>query len=331
MEHITMEQGNRFVASKLALLDDEVKISAAEMETAWIGVQARVDVRVPMRDGRWRWTLAVAAGLAGLFLLTPAGRIWAQTVWSRFVLNTSLNVQIDLEHATPSLLLPNVFPLYPQNEALQWPAGSAEEAAALAGFSVRTLAGPRLQPSPKFQVIQPPPVIDHVFDLATAQADIRRLGRVMPAVPSGIEGAHIILEPQGKTVVSRYGTCPQLIGPWEACAMLVQSRPMVLKLPSSVSLPEYARFSLELAGLSASEAESVLALAGGSSTLFLPLETKAEVRPARVRGAAAMLAVYPPSERGETAYMLDWREGEFDFRLFGRDPEGAVSLAESLR
>ena len=113
--------------------------------------------------------------------------------------------------------------------------------------------------------------------------------------------------------------------------LLVQSRPMVLRLPAHIKTAEYTRFSLELAGVPARDVEAILAITGDAGIQFLPTETKAEIRAARVRGASAMLAVYPASESGEVAYMLDWHEGEFDFRLFGRGPENAVALAESLR
>jgi hypothetical protein len=44
-----------------------------------------------------------------------------------------------------------------------------------------------------------------------------------------------------------------------------------------------------------------------------------------------MLITYPTDPSGETAYVLDWHEEGFDFRIFGRDPSQAVAVAETLR
>jgi hypothetical protein len=65
-------------------------------------------------------------------------------------------------------------------------------------------------------------------------------------------------------------------------------------------------------------------------TLFVPLEARAELRRVRVGGVEGILGVYP-QEAAETAFALEWQEGSFSFRLFGRGPENAISLAESLR
>jgi hypothetical protein len=330
---LDMEKSDRFAASKLALLDEDVTLYPHEIEAAWCRTQAKVQKKIspngipPFSVPWWRWSLAAAAVTTAFVVVSPPGRAWAETLWNRLLLTRMHNIRIDLAHTAPSLLLPNVFPLYPQNQAVRWTPDSQEAASSLTGFPVRTIAGSALS---RFQVVESP-VLEHVVDLQTVQADLQRLGRAMPALPAGIDGAHIVLEPQSRSVFSYYGTCPELIGPWKACAMLVQSRPMVLRLPALLNASDFMRFSLELAGLSVQDAGELLAMAGGGPTLFLPLETNAEVRPARVRGAAGMLVIYPRSQSGEVAYALDWQEDGFYFRLFGRDPEQAVSLAESLR
>lgn len=106
---------------------------------------------------------------------------------------------------------------------------------------------------------------------------------------------------------------------------------MVLRLPGHLAPVAYTRFSLELAGVPKDTAATLARLFGASPMLFIPLETKAEVRKVRVRGTEAMLITYPTDPSGKTAYILDWQEEGFDFRIFGRDPRGAVAVAEALR
>ena len=209
-------------------------------------------------------------------------------------------------------------------------ADSPFAASALAGFPVRTLQSPLLPHPPRF-VIEQLTVQERVFDLAGAKADLKALGRAELEWPAGIDGARIVLEPRGKSVISYYGNCPKLVGPWTSCAFLVQSPSMVLRLPGHLAPVAYARFSLELAGVPKDKAATLARLFGASPTLFIPLETKAEVRRVRVRGTQAMLITYSTDPSGETAYILDGHEEGFDIRIFGRDPRRAVAVAEALR
>ena len=320
-----MEQDNEFVLGKLRTLTEPITVSEEAVERAWAKVSAPRGRSFP-----WRWPLAAAATIVGLGVLSPTGRVLAEDLWTRLVLRQTVAVELELEGAKPSLLLPNVFPFTVPDRAARHRADAPLAASALAGFRVRTLESPLLPHAPRF-VIEQTTVQERVFDLAEAKADLRAVGRAEPDWPVGIDGARIVLEPQGKSVTSYYGSCPKLVGPWTSCAFLVQSPSMVLRLPGHLAPVAYTRFSLELAGVPKDKAATLARLFGASPTLFIPLETKAEVRKVRVRGTEAMLITYPTDPGGQTAYSLDWHEDGFDFRIFGRDPSRAVAVAETLR
>lgn len=274
--------------------------------------------------------IAAAANILELDLLSPTGRALAEDVWTRLILRQTVAVALERERAKARLLLPNVFPFTVPDRSARRRADSPFAASALAGLPVRTLQSPLLPHPPRF-VIEQLTVQERVFDLAEAKADLKALGRAEPEWPAGIDGARIVLEPQGKSVISYYGNCPKLVGPWTSCAFVVQSPSMVLRLPGHLAPVADTRFSLELAGVPKDKAATLARLFGASPTLFIPLETKAEVRRVRVRGTEAMLITYPTDPSGETAYILDWHEEGFDFRIFGRDPRRAVAVAEALR
>lgn len=323
-----MERTDLFVASKLSLLGEESHCSAEQVDQAWAQVRKSLVLPRPQRIRSRRLPFASAAVLAVVMLSTPAITIWAQTIWARIVLGRTAGIEVDLKFSTPNLLLPNVFPLYPAHQNQRWEMKSAAAASEAAGFTARILASPSL-PAPRIQLVLPP-TIRHVFNLRETESDLRRFGRKLPPVPPGLDGSEIVLQPQGKAVWSSYGECPELIGPGKACAMLVQAPPMTLSLPSGVPHEEFTRFSLELAGLPPDAARSVAVWSRMQPTLFLPLEARSELRRVRVRGGEGTMIVYP-QQAGETAYALEWQEDGLSYRLYGRGPANALSLAESLR
>lgn len=291
-QEIAMEQDKEFVLSKLRTLAEPISVDDFAVERAWAKVS-----EPRRRSLQWRWRLAAAATIAGLGLLSPTGRALAEDVWTRLLLRRTVAVELELEGANPSLLLRNVFPVTAPDRAARRQADSPLAASALAGFLVRTLYAPLLPYEPRF-VIDQTTVQERVFDLAEAKADLRKIGRPEPEWPVGIDRARIVLDPQGKSATNYYGNCPKLVGPWTSCAFLVQSPSMVLRLPGHLAPVAYARLSLELAGVPKGQATTLARLLGASPTLFIPLETKEEVRKVRVRGTEAMLITYPTDPSG---------------------------------
>ena len=318
-----------FTMQKLRLLHEEPNLQDDEIALAWQRTQAARAAARP-RLSKALWPLAAAAGLAGVFLLTPTGRAAAMAVWQSLTLTRVQNVSIDFSKATPNLLLPNVFPMRGAETVRTQYAKTAIEAAGLAGFPVRGLRTPHLPFTPTIRVTEEPELWRRI-DLAAIETDLREKGRRLPALPAGIDGAEIRLIPGSKVVTSSYGECPQLIGPWQACAVLIQSRPFTLQLPPRLSVEEYVRFSLELAGFTRQQTEALAELHRKQPTLFIPLETTSELQEVRVRGTTGTLVTYAKTDSADTAFVLEWLEDGFYFRIFGRNPSHALEIAETLR
>lgn len=313
-------EDSEFVYSKLAVLTADVELTPLEVNAAWAAVRRR---RAKGRS--WAGVAgAVAAAVALVVLAIPSTRLWAQSIWNSFVLRHTEVVTLSWATTSPELLLPNVFPLAPYGES--WRTNELAEAEQLTGFSVGTLASEWLPYAPAFRVEQPPEIVRTV-DLSLMRRELTRLGRPMVEAPPGIDGAKTGLRPQGRMVVSSYGQCPQLVGPWRACAFLVQARPRVLDLPPGLAVAPFVQFSLELAGLPSRQARSLMEAAGTPSMSFLPLESGSTVEKVTVKGAPALLVRYPNS----VAFILHWQAGEFHYELFGRNAERAVAMAETMR
>jgi hypothetical protein len=323
------EETQSFTMQKLGLLHEEPNLPDDEIALAWQRTQA---ARLPARARFLNplWPLAAAAGLAGILLLTPTGRATAEALWRSLTLTSVQNVSIDFSKTTMNLLLPNVFPLRGAETTRTQYAKTATEAADLAGFPVRSLRTPHLPFTPSIRVTEEPE-LKRTIDLAAIETDLREMGRRLPPLPAGIDGAEIRLQPGSKVVSIAYGECPQLIGPWTSCAVLIQARPMTLQLPPQLSVDEYIRFSLELAGFSGEQTEALARLHRKQPTLFIPLETTAELQQVRVRGTTGTLVVYAKTDSADTAFMLEWLEDGIYFRLFGRNPVLAVEMAETLQ
>ena len=280
------------------------------------------------------WPVAIAASLLVGILAVPSTRALAQSAWNTLTVGPVQHVKRDFSKVSINLLFPNVFPMYRRSKT--WKPTSEVEADALAGFPIRKIVSPLLPYSPTFRIEQPP-VLERVIDMNAIRADLQRLGRPLPSIiPANVDGAKLSVRPQGRSAITSYGDCPQLVGPWRACAFLVQTRPALLELPTGMAWEPFTRFSLELAGLT-SEQSRYLATRSRLPPLFLPLDDGAELTTVTIRGDQGMLLTYSPNTQNnrpqnqEVAFVLEWRENGFQFTLFGRDPKNAIPLAEALR
>jgi len=323
------EATQMFTMKKLELLQEKPELQDDAITLAWQRTQAEALSSRP-NSSKVSWTFAAAAGLGVVLLLTPAGRATAEAMWRSLTLTHVENVSFDFSKTTVNLLLPNVFPMSAASNVETQRTESVTEASSLADFSVRGLRTPHLPYPPSIKVIDAPE-IQRTIDLAAIQTDLRQLGRILPKFPTGIDGAQIRLKSGSKTVHTSYGQCPQLIGPWKACAFLLQSRPSRLELPSGLAVDEYIRFSLELAGFSPEKTDALVRLHRAQPTLFIPLKTNSEIRQVRVRGTTGMLIVYEKTNSVDQAFVLDWQEDRFLFRIFGRNFLHAIEMAETLQ
>ncbi|MBL8176633.1 MAG: hypothetical protein JNK48_18295 [Bryobacterales bacterium] len=314
---------DKFVAEKLAMLSADVTLGPAQVDAAWSRMQARRSASA-RQSVRRRWA-GVAAGVALLAILgSSVGRGWAQSLWTWFVLRQALPVSLNMEAASLPLLMPNVFPLIPYGQSRR--TSSLAEAEQMTGFHILTVETARLAYAPAFR-IEEQPEVTRTIDIAAIRAELGRLGRDPVEEPPGIDGAKVVLRPQGKLVVTSYGKCPHAKGLSTNCAFLVQSRPKVLELSPGVGWKPFVKFSLELAGVQPRLAEHLMAIGGTSPTIFLPNEKGATLEPVRVRGVPGVLVRRPEGK----AFVLDWQEAEFHFELHGREADHALEIASTLR
>lgn len=313
-----MENANAFVETKLQLLIQTAAPAEANTDQSWQHFQQS------QRHARnKRALLSIAATLICALSLMPQTRGWAQQVWTTYLLGNTTNITFNLALLSPELMLPNVFPLYPANATKPIEASNLTEATNLAGFHAYTLNANLGQPT--YSVAEAP-TLERSLNKQVIDSELRRLNREPIAWPEGLDGATIKLT-QGKTVLTRFGQCTTIIGPWNACAMLAQSRLPELHLSAPITLAALTVFSLELAGLSRVRAQSLAKL---GATFFLPFDNDCKLQQTKVKDAAAVLILYPKAPNGEEAFHLQWQENGYSFGLFGRDPSRAVALAESL-
>ncbi len=312
-----MENASPFAQSKLTLLNGPP--APIDLDQSWQRFQHKRH-----RARQRRALLTVAATVLLAIILSPQTRAWAQQAWTTYVLGHPNSIALDFAKNSPTLLLPNVFPLYPAFATKPLRTTSHTEATAAAGFPIKLLNG---QPGAKTFLIQQPPTLERKLEKSAIDAELNRFQRDPISWPSNLDGATVKLT-QGKNAITHYGTCPTIVGPWNSCAFLVQSRSAQLHLSVPIALAAFTAFSLELAGLSRTRAQSLAKL---ESSFFLPFETNnCTLQRTQVNRFPATLILYPKAPNGEEAFNLQWQQQGFSFSLFGRDPSRAIALAESL-
>lgn len=301
----------------LDVLDDEPR--SLDVDAALARVR-QAPGRRTARSG-WRWP---AAGLA-----LAATVLIGQQALSLFEVRQVLVLKYPVGELPMELMLPNVFPFYPMNEIQRWRPSSAAEASAQAGFRARQLRSTHVPHQPRFTVEQYPAVERRIDGRAIAAALAKRSSAPIP-IPAGLDGGLVTVRASGRALISRYGNCPRLVGPWDACAMLIQTNPPVIELPTGVDHAAYVEFSLRLVGISAGDAQTFLRMSHQAPTLFLPLsEEVLDFSTVALKSGSGLLMRYAPAANG-TAFALEWARDGQRFMLMGRDPARAVELANSL-
>jgi hypothetical protein len=309
----------------LRLLDEELP-STLNVEASLARVRAAAYPKPAAAAWRpWiRWPIAACAGLATVLI--------AQQALSVFEIRKVVPLRYPVGQLPYELMLPNVLPLYPANEVKVTRVENAAEATAQAGYRVRTLQSAQLPYPPSFRLEQYP-TVERTIDLAKIREALAQRNAAPVAFPRGLEGGRVAIRWRGLAVVTRYGNCPRLVGPWDACAFLIQQNAPLLELPAGVDAGEFTEFSLRLIGLSAADARLLRETLPAAPSLFLPMDDDAMLDVAAVklgRGPVGTLVRYRPKEAGH-AFSLQWTEGSQVFTLMGRDPSQAVAIADSLQ
>lgn len=313
---------------------------------------------------RWRaaWAAApLVALVVSLFTLAPA-RTWAQRILAMLRVQKIAVVSIDpvvLERNSGTdraakmigqLISDDV--VVTQSPGEPQHAADAGQASSLAGFRVRLLGARTDSPEIKVRGTQ---AMHMTVNRDRLQAILEEAGRSDVQLPSSLDGATISVSIP-PVVVARYGDCPEPPHPDHGgtpggaakpssqpapelgvdCVVLVQAPSPTLSVPPNLNLAEVAQAGLQLAGMSAQEAQGFCQTVDWTTTLVVPVPSRgAAYQAAQVDGVpATLISRDPKGERGRWSgppYTLLWVKNGIIYSLIGGGDAGqAVPLAESL-
>lgn len=217
--------------------------------------------------------------------------------------------------------------------------GSAEEAAALAGFAPRLPAGASAELK-----VQPSGQAAFNVDLALANAVLEELGRTDIQLPPEIDGAQIRVDIPA-AVIASFGDCPDFefdpdkpdqsrapSRPSPDCYGLVQMPSPTIEAPEGLDIRQIGESMLQLMGMSPEEAASFSANVDWTTTLVVPIPVdEAEYRDVVVDGVQGTF-IQNQGQRYPRAYMLIWVKDGMIYALSGSGNEArAVEAANTLQ
>ncbi len=288
------------------------------------------------------WSLAggVAVAFAVLCFTVPAVRVSAQAFLDLFRVRNFAAVSVDparFEQLKQKNLDLETLLAGGKPETLQDPGkprvvGSAQEAAAAAGYAVRV---PTLRPAG----LQPDTVAVVGRGSVRFGVNTARLREVLDAldlrdvqVPEGLEGKTVTVG-MGPVVAQRFTNERRHVE-------LMQAPSPEVSLPAGLDLQRLGEIALRVAGLDQAEARRFARNVDWHSTLLVPVPTDASsFSEVTVRGNRGLLVRYsgqskvggPHGHHGSGAVLM-WSEGDMVYALSGNvDGPPLVEMAESLR
>jgi hypothetical protein len=204
------------------------------------------------------------------------------------------------------------------------PVGSAGEASALAGFTVRL---PTTLPpgagEPKL-VYQSGGAARFKIEASKIQAILDAAGRQDLKLPPGIDQATLEVDVPGM-VTARYSTGLDTLE-------LVQAPSPTVVMPPGIDLAELAEIGLQVIGMTPEEARQISQSVDWSSTLVIPVPTEAgSFREVTVDGTNGLL-LSSRSSRSRAQQTVLWEKDDIVYGLSGRsDPEVILEAANSMQ
>jgi anti-sigma factor RsiW len=220
-------------------------------------------------------------------------------------------------------------------------AGSAAEAAQLAGFNVRlpdaSAGAPQL-------TVQNGMAFQFTINRAQAQALIDESGRSDLQLPAAVDGALVKVDvPAG--VTASYGTCPKLKGkqadPDQAgsagrmypdCVIFAQMPSPTVSTPPELDLAQLAELGLQFTGMTPEQARDYSQTVDWASTLVIPIpQNGATYKQVAVDGVTGYLIQRPADDYPE--YALVWVKDGVVYAVgaLGADTSKALALANALK
>jgi hypothetical protein len=349
--------------STLTPRHDEATADAAVAFVRFKAQQRAAEARPPSFLGRLfsrrlapAWGAVAALALLGAFFSFAPARGWAQKILAMLRVQKIAVVPVDLtgfEGRDDSAAAKMIGQMISDNVVVTMKpgepelAGSGEEASQLAGFQVRLLSAradaPRLR-------VQGEQAFHMTLNRDRLQAILQEVGRPELTLPDSVDGATVAVH-ISKSVFASYGHCKDLgsgssTGPPAGteqqapqggssdCVFLAQVPSPTVSVPPNLDLAQVAKAGLQLAGMSATEAESFSNTIDWTSTLVVPLPRHAAsyqtVEVDRVPGT--LIELPARGHRRQMAYTLVWvSKNGIIYNLSGSgSPDQAVPLAESL-
>jgi hypothetical protein len=350
------------IRSQLDALAPEREASAIDPVFAFNGYRERYGEPL---QGRAKWfnraaaswrrpllsPLAVACAIVLMFSFAP-GRSWAQKILSMLRVQKVAVVPVDLAALTAGngntgsgkliaqFISDNiVVTMSPGKPSV---AADPSAASAMAGFRVRTFDG---LGAPQQILVSDEGAFHMTLNRDRIQALLDQVGRSDMQVPAAVDGSTVAVHIP-KLVRSVYGNCPDKNSrrasstsdgavsdlPSENCLDFVQVKSPIVSVPPSLDVPALAQAGLQVAGMSAGEAQAFCRTVDWSSTLVIPIPQRDNsYRQIAVDGVNGTLIEDPPHGNFAGAYTLIWVKNGVVYSLGGNGSASqALSAVQSL-
>ena len=268
----------------------------------------------PRRRRIWYRALVAAAALTAMLLL-PAARSGAQWVWR--ILHFERVSVVELPYKLP----PEIMAL---GAKLLSPAGTPTIAASRAdaerrvGFIMRLPRSGTLSSEPRFIVVNPGPLYEQLLDRAKFQSAVESLHRPELPVPPAPDGARVRVG-FSPGVATLYGQCEDL----DCDVTFSQALVPQIAVSDGVDLGAWIEFSLQLAGIRASDAHRYTAALDSALPIFLTLPEAGSLGETQVGGAPAALFRSTAAD-GTPRNSVFWASGG---RLYSLSARGSADFA----
>jgi hypothetical protein len=295
--------------------------------------------------------LAVACAIVLLLSFAP-GRSWAQRILSMLRVQKVAVIPVDLSALTAEngnggsekliaqFISDNV--VVTMNPGKPNVAPDSGAASVMAGFRVRTLDE---LGAPQRVFVSDEGAFHMTLDRDRMQALLDQVGRSDIQIPPAVDGSTVAVHIP-RLVRSVYGNCPekngQPVSPVSGgtasdpssgnCINFVQVPSPIVSVPPSLDLAALAEAGLQVAGMSAAEAQAFCRTVDWSSTLVIPIpERDSSYRQIAVDGVNGTLIEDSPHGNFAGTYTLIWIKNGIVYSLGGNGSASrALSAVQSL-
>lgn len=307
------------------------------------------------RIAAWKrplWSgVAVACAIVLVLSFAP-GRSWAQKILAMLRVQKVAVVPVDVsaltagsrgnarENLIAQFISDNV--VVTLDPGKPSPAPDAAAASAMAGFPVRTLDE---LGSPQRILVSGEGAFHMTLDRDRMQAVLDQTGRSDIQIPAAVDGSTVAVHIP-KLVRSMYGSCPEkgdqpptresggaVPGlPAGNCIDFIQVPSPIVSVPPSLNLSALAEAGLQVAGMSAAEAQAFCRTVDWSSTLVIPIpERDSSHRTVNVEGVNGTLIEASPHGNFSGLYTLIWVKNGIIYSLGGNGTASrALAAVQSL-